>query len=60
MNDEIVESLVTNALAYRAGCVSALHSHREQARAVLTALDGAGYVITRRTRDRISPANYPD
>lgn len=57
MENHIVESLITNALAYQSSCVSPLQSHREQARAVLTALAGARYVLVNLPdKDAILPA----
>lgn len=40
-----VEGLIAGAIAYKAGHIAALDSHREQAQAVLTALHHNGYRI---------------
>src|SRR5271168_1423450 len=48
VNNETVELLVTNALAYGAGCAPALYSNKRQAESVPTALNAAGYAVVRR------------
>lgn len=47
MDGEQVESLATNALAYRDSCAFPMHKHKEQARAVLEALWHSGYEIVK-------------
>lgn len=56
-DDEYIESLATNALAYRDSCAAPLHSHREQGRDVLDVLFHAGYAIVKLPeKDSILPA----
>lgn len=47
MDDEIVESLAINALAYQDSCALPMHKHKEQARAVLGVLHNAGYAVVK-------------
>jgi hypothetical protein len=44
LDRETVLNLIAGALAYRAGHLSTQESHREQAEAVLTALQHNGYL----------------